>query len=168
MLHQRVAAGMMRDSWLLGGASYPLTDWVLVPYTHPNLTWTQHAFNEKVGDLRRVAVEAFARLKARWACLQKRTEALQDLPVVLGACCVLHNICERRGEEVDPAIRCELVDDESETTPENPVSSVAAERARDGIAHNLIHCDFAFAGTTGATGSQLYPFFRQSRRFWLD
>ena len=111
---------MMRESWLVGGASYPLTDWVLVPYTHPNLTWTQHAFNEKVGDLRRVAVEAFARLKARWACLQKRTEVkLQDLPVVLGACCVLHNICELRGEEVDPAIRCELVDDE--TTPENPM-----------------------------------------------
>ncbi|CAL4975628.1 unnamed protein product [Urochloa decumbens] len=145
MLHQRAAAGMMRDSWLVGGASYPLMDWVLVPYTHPNLTWTQHAFNEKVGELRRVAVEAFARLKARWACLQKRTEVkLQDLPVVLGACCVLHNICELRGEEVDPAIRCELVDDE--TTPENPVRSEAAKRARDGIAHNLLHR--GFAGTT--------------------
>ncbi|CAL4949077.1 unnamed protein product [Urochloa decumbens] len=145
MLHQRAAAGMMRDSWLVGGASYPLMDWVLVPYTHPNLTWTQHAFNEKVGELRRVAVEAFARLKARWACLQKRTEVkLQDLPVVLGACCVLHNICELRGEEVDPAIRCELVDDE--TTPENPVRSEAAKLARDGIAHNLLHR--GFAGTT--------------------
>jgi hypothetical protein len=145
MLHQRAAAGMMRDSWLVGGASYPLMDWVLVPYTHPNLTWTQHAFNEKVGELRRVAVEAFARLKARWACLQKRTEVkLQDLPVVLGACCVLHNICELRGEEVDPAIRCDLVDDE--TTPENPVRSEAAKRARDGIAHNLLHR--GFAGTT--------------------
>nr|BAD29379.1 hypothetical protein [Oryza sativa Japonica Group] len=42
-------------------------------------------------------------LKARWACLQKRTEVkLQDLPVVLGTCCVLHNICETRGEELEP------------------------------------------------------------------
>ena len=145
MLHQRAAAGMMHESWLVGGASYPLMDWVLVPYTHPNLTWTQHAFNEKVGELRRVAVEAFARLKARWACLQKRTEVkLQDLPVVLGACCVLHNICELRGEEVDPAIRCELVDDE--TTPENPVRSETAKHARDNIAHNLLHR--GFGGTT--------------------
>jgi hypothetical protein len=141
MLHQRAAAGMMHESWLVGGASYPLMDWVLVPYTHPNLTWTQHAFNEKVGELRRVAVEAFARLKARWACLQKRTEVkLQDLPVVLGACCVLHNICELRGEGVDPAIRCDLVDDE--TTPENPVRSETAKRARDNIAHNLLHRGF--------------------------
>ncbi|CAD6238155.1 unnamed protein product [Miscanthus lutarioriparius] len=145
MLHQRAAAGMMHESWLVGGASYPLMDWVLVPYTHPNLTWTQHGFNEKVCELRRVAVEAFARLKARWACLQKRTEVkLQDLPVVLGACCVLHNICELRGEEVDPAIRCELVDDE--TTPENPLRSETAKRARDNIAHNLLHR--GFGGTT--------------------
>ncbi|GJM94083.1 hypothetical protein PR202_ga10697 [Eleusine coracana subsp. coracana] len=145
MLHQRAAAGMMHESWLVGGASYPLMDWVLVPYTHQNLTWTQHAFNEKVGDLRRVAVEAFVRLKSRWACLQKRTEVkLQDLPVVLGACCVLHNICEMRGEEVDQDIRCELVDDE--TTPENPVRSEAAKRARDNIAHNLLHR--GLAGTT--------------------
>ncbi|KAL5227510.1 hypothetical protein ABZP36_015775 [Zizania latifolia] len=38
MLHQRAAAGMMHDAWLVGGASYPLMDWVLVPYTHQNLT----------------------------------------------------------------------------------------------------------------------------------
>jgi hypothetical protein len=145
MLHQRAAAGMMHESWLVGGASYPLMDWVLVPYTHQNLTWTQHAFNEKVGDLRRVAVDAFARLKSRWACLQKRTEVkLQDLPVVLGACCVLHNICQIQGEEVEPDILCELVDDE--TTPENPVRSEAASRARDNIAHNLLHR--GLAGTT--------------------
>ncbi|BAS87768.1 Os04g0142100 [Oryza sativa Japonica Group] len=44
-----------------------------------------NAFNKRVGDLRHVAVDAFARLKARWACLQNRTEVkLQDLPVVLG------------------------------------------------------------------------------------
>uniref|UniRef100_A0A0D9YAZ5 DDE Tnp4 domain-containing protein n=1 Tax=Oryza glumipatula TaxID=40148 RepID=A0A0D9YAZ5_9ORYZ len=145
MLHQRAAAGMMHSACLVGGASYPLMDWVLVPYTHQNLTWTQHAFNEKVGDLRRVAVDAFARLKARWACLQKRTEVkLQDLPVVLGACCVLHNICETRGEELEPELRFELVDDE--TSPETPVRSEAAKRARDNIAHNLLHR--GFAGTT--------------------
>ncbi|KAL6881991.1 hypothetical protein ACP4OV_011463 [Aristida adscensionis] len=145
MLHQRAAAGMMHDAYLVGGASYPLMDWVMVPYTHQNLTWTQHAFNEKVGELRRVAVEAFARLKARWACLQKRTEVkLQDLPVVLGACCVLHNICEIRGEELDPELRYDIFDDE--TSPENPVRSEAAKRARDAIAHNLLHR--GLAGTT--------------------
>ena len=141
-LQQRAAAGMMAGSWVVGGASYPLTDWVLTPYAQPNLTWAQHAFNEKVAELRRVAVDAFARLKGRWACLQKRTEVkLQDLPVVLGACCVLHNICESRGEDMDPALRCDLADDE--TVPENPVRSDRASKARDDIAHNLLHSGLA-------------------------
>jgi hypothetical protein len=142
-LQQRAAAGMMAGSWVVGGASYPLTDWLLVPYTHQNVTWTQHAFNEKVADLRRVAVDAFRKLKGRWACLQKRTEVkLQDLPVVLGACCVLHNICEARGEPIAPdlleGLRVDLHDDE-EVVLETPVRSEAAAKARDKIAHNLLH-----------------------------
>ncbi|KAF6998075.1 hypothetical protein CFC21_014233 [Triticum aestivum] len=137
-LQQRAAAGMMEGSWVVGGASYPLTDWCLVPYTHQNLTWTQHAFNEKVAQLRDVAVDAFSRLKSRWACLQKRTEVkLQDLPVVLGACCVLHNICEARGEAMPPELRVEVEDDLA--VLDNPVRSDAAAKARDKIAHNLLH-----------------------------
>ncbi|KAF0926683.1 hypothetical protein E2562_027120 [Oryza meyeriana var. granulata] len=146
-LHQRASAGMLLppgSTWVVGGASYPLTDWVLVPYAHHNLTWTQHAFNEKVGELRRVATEAFARLKGRWACLQKRTEVkLQDLPAVLGACCVLHNICETRGEDMDPDLRCDLLDDH--TAPDDPMQSESevGSKARDNMAHNLLHRGFA-------------------------
>uniref|UniRef100_J3MXJ4 DDE Tnp4 domain-containing protein n=1 Tax=Oryza brachyantha TaxID=4533 RepID=J3MXJ4_ORYBR len=62
---------------------------------------------------------------------------LQDLPVVLGACCILHNICETCDEVLDPELRYELVDDE--TSPEIPIRSEAAKRSRDNIAHNLLH-----------------------------
>ncbi|XP_019191878.1 PREDICTED: putative nuclease HARBI1 [Ipomoea nil] len=137
-LYQRASRGLLKDIWVAGNSGYPLTDWTLVPYTHQNLTWTQHAFNEKVGEVEKVAKEAFMRLKARWSCLQKRTEVkLQDLPVVLGACCVLHNICEMQGEELDPALRFDLFDDEM--SPENPVRSATAMQARDQIAHKLLH-----------------------------
>ncbi|KAI9112485.1 hypothetical protein K1719_016408 [Acacia pycnantha] len=58
---------MLRDAipdvWIVGNSGFPLTDWVLVPYTHQNLTWTQHAFNEKIGDVQKVSKEAFARWK---------------------------------------------------------------------------------------------------------
>lgn len=78
------------------------------------------------------------RLKARWSCLQKRTEVkLQDLPVVLGACCVLHNICEIRGEELLPELRFDLYDDE--VVSEITVKSTNAMQARDQIAHKLLH-----------------------------
>ncbi|XP_058084993.1 protein ALP1-like [Magnolia sinica] len=143
-LYQRAMGGLLNGIWIVGSSGYPLMDWILVPYTHQHLTWTQHAFNEKIGEVQRVAHEAFARLKGRWCCLQKRTEVkLQDLPVVLGACCVLHNICEMRGEEMDPSLKFQLVDDEM--VPESSMRSVSSMQARDNIAHNLLH--HGLAGT---------------------
>lgn len=145
LLYQRGVSGLLNDTWIIGGAGFPLMDWMLVPYTHQNLTWTQHTFNEKVGEVRDVAKRAFARLKGRWGCLQKRTEMkLQDLPVLLGACCVLHNICELRKEEMGQEMRFELVDDEM--VAENSIRSVSAMQARDSIAHNLLH-----SGRAGAS-----------------
>ncbi|XP_040999044.1 protein ALP1-like [Juglans microcarpa x Juglans regia] len=137
-LYQRANGGLLKGVWIVGGSGYPLLDWVLVPYTHANLTWPQNAFNEKIGEIQRVAKEAFGRLKGRWSCLQKRTEVkLQDLPVVLGACCVLHNICELRNEEMDPELRFELVDDEM--VPEAPLRPFSTMKDRDAIAHNILH-----------------------------
>ncbi|XP_015973727.1 protein ALP1-like [Arachis duranensis] len=144
-LFQRASKGSLKDVWVVGNSGHPLMDWILVPYTHQNLTWTQHAFNEKIGDIQKVAKGAFSRLKGRWSCLQKRTEVkLQDLPVVLGACCVLHNICEMRNEEMDPDWSFDLFDDEM--VAENGVRSAASVQARDQIAHYLLH--HGRAGTT--------------------
>uniref|UniRef100_A0A803NFX7 DDE Tnp4 domain-containing protein n=2 Tax=Cannabis sativa TaxID=3483 RepID=A0A803NFX7_CANSA len=144
-LYQRANGGALKGVWIVGGSGYPLMDWVLVPYTQQNLTWTQHAFNEKIGEVQKVGKDAFARLKGRWACLQKRTEVkLQDLPVVLGACCVLHNICELSNEEMEPEHRFDLVDDEM--VPENSMRSESSRKARDSIAHNLLH--HGLAGTS--------------------
>ncbi|KAK4415714.1 protein ALP1-like [Sesamum alatum] len=144
-LFQRAIKGALKDVWVVGNSGHPLMDWILVPYTHPNLTWTQHAFNEKVEEVQKVAKEAFARLKGRWSCLQKRTEMkLQDLPVVLGACCVLHNICEMMNEGLSPELRIELFDDEM--VAENGVLSANAMHARDQIAHKLLHHNLAGTG----------------------
>ncbi|XP_068481791.1 protein ALP1-like [Phaseolus vulgaris] len=137
-LFQRANSGNLRDVWIVGNSGHPLMDWVLVPYTHPNLTWTQHAFNEKIEEIQGTAKQAFAKLKARWGCLQKRTEVkLQDLPVVLGACCVLHNICEMRNEEIDGEWGFQLFDDEM--VAENCIRSASSMQARDHIAHHLLH-----------------------------
>ncbi|XWS07593.1 hypothetical protein CRYUN_Cryun41cG0002400 [Craigia yunnanensis] len=137
-LYQRANKRGLKDIWIVGNSGYPLRDWVLVPYTHQNLTWAQHGFNEKIGKVQNVAKEAFARLKGRWSCLHKRTEVkLLELPMVLGACCVLHNICEMSNEEMDPELQFELFDDEM--IPENNSTSANAVHARDHIAHNLLH-----------------------------
>ncbi|KAJ8750592.1 hypothetical protein K2173_015760 [Erythroxylum novogranatense] len=137
-LFQRANGGLLKDVWIVGSSGYPLLDWILVPYRQQNLTWTQHAFNEKIGEIQTIVKDAFARLKGRWVCLQKRTEVkLQDLPIVLGACCVLHNICEISCEEMDPELKIELVDDEM--VPEAVFGLGSSGKARDSIAHNLLH-----------------------------
>ncbi|KAL1547790.1 hypothetical protein AAHA92_16103 [Salvia divinorum] len=142
VLCQRALTGALEGTWVVGNSAFPLTDWLLVPYAHQNLTWSQHAFNEKIGEVQEVAREAFMRLKARWSCLRKRTEMkLLDLPVVLGACCVLHNICEIRNEGIAPELRFELFDDL--IAPDNPIRSPEAVHARDQIAHKLLHHNLA-------------------------
>ena len=146
-LFQRASKGALRDVWVAGNSSFPLMDWVLVPYTHSNLTWAQHAYNEKIEEVQRVSKESFMKLKGRWSCLQKRTEMkLQDLPVVLGACCVLHNICEMRNEGLSEELRFEIFDDE--VVPENNVRSVNALHARDQLAHKLLHHNAAASDFT--------------------
>nr|KJB83047.1 hypothetical protein B456_013G226800 [Gossypium raimondii] len=71
--------------------------------------WAQHAFNEKIYEIEKLGKEAFGRLKGRWAILQKRMDIkLQELPAVLGASCVLHNICEMRQEEMEGELKFEV------------------------------------------------------------
>ncbi|XP_076922137.1 protein ANTAGONIST OF LIKE HETEROCHROMATIN PROTEIN 1-like [Bidens hawaiensis] len=139
-LAQRFNMGHVKNIFVVGGSSYPLLDWLLVPYTHQNQTWSQHSFNEKTDEVQQIAKDAFMRLKGRWACLQKRTEVkLQDLPVVLGACCVLHNICEMYNETMDDELKFDLFDDEIMVEENARVKSINAVQVRDSIAHNLLH-----------------------------
>ncbi|CAL0325525.1 unnamed protein product [Lupinus luteus] len=137
-LYERASRGNLKDVKVVGNSGYPLMDWTLVPYTHQNLTWSQHALNQKIDEIQKVSKEAFARLKGRWSCLQKRTEVkLEDLPMVLGACCVLHNICEMMNEPMEPEWKFDIFDDEM--VAENSIQSASAEKTRDHIAHYLLH-----------------------------
>ena len=140
-----------QEQRLVGGASYPLTDSMLVPYAHRNLTWTEHKFNERVAAARGVARGAVRRLKARWRYLQRRTEVkIPDVLRLIAACCVLHNVCERAGEGLDPDLmQYELEDDD--VAHHNAASSEAAAHVRDRIAHGLLHGTVAMlANSDGA------------------
>ncbi|KAF0920087.1 hypothetical protein E2562_033337 [Oryza meyeriana var. granulata] len=133
-----------QPQWLVGGANYPLTRWMLVPYTHPNLTWAQDRLNARLAAAREAALGAFRRLRARWRCLQRRAEVkLPDLPNILGACCVLHNLCERSGEGLDSdlLLQDDLVD--GGVVAVDTVRSAAAEQSRDKIAHDLLHASYS-------------------------
>ena len=59
----------------------------------------QQNFNYHQSRARMVVENAFGRLKGRWRCLLKRLDMQVDnAAVAVGACVVLHNICETFGD----------------------------------------------------------------------
>jgi hypothetical protein len=51
-----------------------------------------------------VIKNAFGRLKGRWRYLLKRNDiAMEDIPTIINACCILHNICEVHRDEFNDA-----------------------------------------------------------------
>ncbi|XP_066484644.1 uncharacterized protein [Tiliqua scincoides] len=90
--------GVRMSPVLLGGPACPLKPWLMTPY--PNTcSGPQERFNTLLSKCRMPVTYAFERLKGRWRCLLKRLDvAEKNVPLVIVACCILHNICENRNE----------------------------------------------------------------------
>uniref|UniRef100_A0A8C8RP66 DDE Tnp4 domain-containing protein n=1 Tax=Pelusios castaneus TaxID=367368 RepID=A0A8C8RP66_9SAUR len=87
---------------ILGVPAYPLMPWLMKPYTG-NLDQSKERFNYRLSRSRMTVECAFGRLKGRWRCLYGRLDLSENnIPAVIASCCVLHNICENRGERFCP------------------------------------------------------------------
>ena len=89
--------------FLIGDSAYPLLSWLLKPFADSTaLTPEQKHFNYRLSRARIVVENAFGRLKARWRRLLKQNDMeVRNVPNVVTACCVLHNVCEIHGEAFD-------------------------------------------------------------------
>jgi len=88
--------------FLIGDSAYPLKTFLMKPFAfNTALTNQQKVFNYNLSKARIVVENAFGRLKARWRRLTKRNEMnVSNVPHIVTACCVLHNICEIFGDAI--------------------------------------------------------------------
>ena len=111
-LYKKCHEGLLLPDWkesienvdipllLLGDPAYPLMPWLMKSHiNNGNLSNEQKTFNYRLSRARVVVEHTYGRLKGRWCCLLKRLDVnINYVPVLLTACCVLHNICEVHGE----------------------------------------------------------------------
>ena len=89
-----------------------------------------------------VIENAFGRLKDRWRCLLKRNDtATADVPNMITACCILHNICEvHKDEFIDSWL--EDISEVSHASVTNSTTSAAnnptAESIRNAIRDYIV------------------------------
>ena len=81
---------------ILGDPAYTALAWLMKPYpVNPHTA----NFNYHQSRARMVVENAFRRLKGRWRCLLKCLDMQVDnATTAVGACIVLHNICELFGD----------------------------------------------------------------------
>ncbi|CAI5982500.1 unnamed protein product [Closterium sp. NIES-65] len=146
-LHQKGQAGELQGAKVIGLRSYPLLDWLLVPYPHSDsATWYQTTFNECIEKGTAVGKDAIGRLKGRWRILLRRAEGkLHELPRLVGACCALHNFLEQKGEAFDPDWAYEAFDDYVPARRADD-ESPAAVAERDELAQGMFQAVHGWEG----------------------
>lgn len=92
------------NTHLIGDAAYRLHQHLLTPYTdNGHLTQRQKNYNYCHSLSRMVIERAFALLKCRWRSLLQLL-AMNDIEIIpyhILACCVLHNICLLKKDELE-------------------------------------------------------------------
>ena len=107
----------------------------------PN-TWTNEEviFNNMLRSARNSMECTFGHLKARWQILNKRNDmGLNFTPSIIYACCVLHNICELQGMNVEDDVLAQQITRDRLAQPENAPDRLYSFKTAEGaFVRNII------------------------------
>ena len=92
--------GYKIEPLLIGDGAYPANTWLVKPFPNNlNLSQEQKKFNRFLSSARVAVERAFGILKARGRCLLNFLDHdIENLSDVIISCCVLHNICQMKGD----------------------------------------------------------------------
>ena len=115
--------GQTLQTFLLGDSAYPLLPWLIKPFPFSSsLNSEQKRCNYRLSRARVVVEIAFGRLKARWRRLAKQIDMhVDNVPHIIAACCVLHNMCEIHHDGFNE----EWLQEIDHNQPENPPNASA-------------------------------------------
>ena len=86
---------------VVADSAFPLTTWLMKPFTNAILTEKQRYFNYRLSRARMVTEGAYGQLKGRWRVLLRKCECdTKNIRTFTLACMVLHNICITRGDTI--------------------------------------------------------------------
>ena len=126
---------------LLGDPAYPLLPHVIKEFATCNNS--QVLFNQMLRDARNAIECAYGRLKARWQILTKPINFnLQDVPLIIFTCFVLHNWCEQHKVGVDDCMVQQQVLLDREMQPSTVIDRRYTYTSREGRAVRDILKDY--------------------------
>lgn len=113
---------------LLGDPAYPMSDKIVKGYIGTNITPEEDNYNVYHSSARMCVEIAFGKLKSRWRILQKRMDVeTQNSPMIVLACCILHNICEDIRVPTPPRTNDDAINEQQFPQP----ATFAATRAEN-------------------------------------
>ena len=123
---------------ILGDSAYPSLPWLVKPYPETTtMTDMEKLYNYRQSRARMIVENSFGKLKGRWRCLLKRMDfKLENVPHVVAACVVLHNICELYGDSCPEEWASTRVPPRIPSTGLTTAQTVAST-IRDAIARHL-------------------------------
>ncbi|GJT65298.1 ALP1-like protein [Tanacetum coccineum] len=99
---KKLSEGNEIKEYIVGNAGLPLLTWLLTPYRGNELRDSEVKFNERLLKTQKVAKEAFVKLKENWKIIKGVLwrPNKDRLPLIILACCILHNILIDMKDEV--------------------------------------------------------------------